>query len=81
MRTRVVVAATVLVVALFSTSPSARQSIQRRSTFRGGVELIYVNVVVRDKDGNVVRGLKAEDFVVTEDGKPQSVSSFDFEEI
>ncbi len=40
-----------------------------------------MNVVVRDKDGKLVRGLTRGDFVVMEDGKPQTVSSFDFEEI
>jgi VWFA-related protein len=36
---------------------------------------------VRDKNGTLVRGLTRDDFVVLEDGKPQTVSSFDFEEI
>ena len=38
-------------------------------------ELVLVNVVVRDKRGNLVRGLKKEDFTVTEDGKRQEVST------
>ena len=49
--------------------------------FRGGTELVLVNVVVRDKNGNVVRGLSKDDFIVTEDGKSQAVTSFDFEEL
>lgn len=49
--------------------------------FRTGVDLVMVDVVVRDKNGNIVRGLKATDFEVLEDGKPQAVSSFDFEEV
>ena len=49
--------------------------------FRGSVDVVRVDVVVRDRQGNVVRGLTAADFVVTEDGKPQSVTTFDFEEI
>jgi VWFA-related protein len=44
-------------------------------------ELVLVNVVVRDKKGNLVRGLKKEDFTVTEDGKRQEISSFDFENV
>jgi VWFA-related protein len=44
-------------------------------------ELVLVNVVVRDKRGNLVRGLKKEDFTVTEDGKRQEVSTFDFENV
>jgi len=50
-------------------------------TFRSGLDLVVVNVVVRDKNGALVRGLTRDDFVVTEDGKPQAVTSFDFEEI
>ncbi len=52
-----------------------------KATFKSGLDLVVVNVVVRDKDGKLVRGLKRDDFVVMEDGKPQSVTSFDFEEI
>lgn len=49
--------------------------------FRTTTNLVRVDVVVRDRNGNVVRGLKAEDFLVSEDGKTQVVSSFGFEEI
>ncbi|HSP90232.1 MAG TPA: VWA domain-containing protein [Vicinamibacterales bacterium] len=59
--------------------PAAAQA--PRTTFKSGLELVVVNVVVRDKDGKLVRGLGREDFVVLEDGRPQTVSSFDFEEI
>ncbi|MCK7533841.1 MAG: hypothetical protein MZV63_23825 [Marinilabiliales bacterium] len=52
-----------------------------KATFKSGLDLVVVNVVVRDKDGKLVRGLTRDDFVVMEDGKPQTVSSFDFEEI
>jgi VWFA-related protein len=62
-------------------APSAWQSIQRRPTFRAGVELIYVNVVVRDGSGNIVRNLKREDFTLVEDDRPQSITAFDFEEV
>ena len=49
--------------------------------FRSGTELVLVNVVVRDKNGSVVRGLKQDDFSITEDDKPQTITSFDFEEL
>ena len=54
---------------------------QPRPIFRSGVDLVMVNVVVRDKDGQVVRGLTRNDFVVTEDGRPQAISTFGFEEL
>jgi VWFA-related protein len=52
-----------------------------RPLFRSGVDLVSVSVVVRDRDGNLVRGLTRDDFTVTEDGRAQSISTFDFEEL
>ena len=51
------------------------------AVFRSSVDLVTVNVVVRDKSGNIVRGLTRDDFTVTEDGRPQTVDTFDFEEV
>lgn len=44
-------------------------------------ELVLVNVVARDKKGNLVRDLKKEDFTLLEDGKKQEISTFDFENV
>ena len=44
-------------------------------------DLVLTNVVVRDKQGNLIRGLGKDDFTVVEDGKPQRLSSFDFENV
>ena len=44
-------------------------------------ELVLVNVVVRDKKGNLVRDLKKDDFTLLEDGKRQAISTFDFENV
>ena len=68
------------VVASTPSSPQAPGQAPR-ATFKSGLDLVVVNVVVRDKAGTPVRGLTRDDFVVLEDGKPQTVSSFDFEEI
>jgi len=54
---------------------------QPRKVFRSGLNLVSVDVIVRDKSGAVVRGLTASDFEVREDGRPQDISSFSFEEI
>ena len=73
------------VVALFATLAGSAgalgQSVQRRPSFKAGVELIYVNVVVRDGNGNIVRNLKKEDFTLVEDDKSQAITAFDFEEV
>jgi VWFA-related protein len=50
-------------------------------SFRSGTELVLVNVVVRDKAGAIVRGLTKDDFSIAEDGRPQTIASFDFEEL
>ena len=44
-------------------------------------ELVLVNVVARDRHGNLIRDLKREDFTLTEDGKRQDISTFDFENV
>ncbi|HEY3043501.1 MAG TPA: VWA domain-containing protein [Vicinamibacterales bacterium] len=49
---------------------------QRPTTFRTGVDLVNLGVTVTDKKGNLVTGLTAEDFEVTEDGRKQAVTYF-----
>ena len=45
-------------------------------------DLVLTNVVARDaKTGALIRDLKQSDFTVLENGKPQRVSSFDFEDV
>jgi VWFA-related protein len=44
-------------------------------------DLVLTNVVVRDKQSNLVRGLTQDDFAVYEDGKLQHLTSFDFENV
>src|ERR1700753_726792 len=44
-------------------------------TFRGGIDFVRVDVIVSDKAGNPVSDLKATDFEVSEDGKPQKVET------
>jgi len=51
------------------------------SAIRVTSELVLANVVVRDKSGKLVRGLKKEDFTLYEDGKKQEISTFDFESV
>ncbi|HXT24779.1 MAG TPA: VWA domain-containing protein [Candidatus Eisenbacteria bacterium] len=54
---------------------------QSAPAIRATTELVLVNVVARDKKGNLVRNLKQQDFTVLEDGQRQQVASFDFENI
>jgi VWFA-related protein len=72
--------ATVLVAVAAAVIPS-RPGAQQRSVFRSNLNVVSVDVIVRDKGGAVVRGLTAADFEIREDGRPQAVGSFSFEEI
>ncbi len=45
-------------------------------TFRATTRLVTVDVVVTDKKGHPVTGLKAEDFTVEENGKKQKIAIF-----
>src|SRR5262245_32637916 len=71
------------VVVLLTASMAAGQQPkpQEAPVFRGGTELVLVNVVARDKSGAFVRGLTRDDFVVLEDGKPQSIERAEFEQL
>jgi VWFA-related protein len=59
--------------------PNLARAQQTEYTFKTQSELVLVDVSVRDRNGNLVRDLKPEDFTVLEDNKPQKVSSFDIE--
>ena len=68
-----IVAATVLAV-----KPCAwAQRDSGTVVFRLQVRRVPVDVVVLDKNGNPVRGLKKGDFIVKENGKAQHILSFD----
>jgi VWFA-related protein len=53
------------------------QSDAQNPVFRLQVRRVPVDIVVLDKKGNPVHGLKKDDFVVKEDGKTQHILSFD----
>ncbi|MBS1814046.1 MAG: VWA domain-containing protein [Acidobacteria bacterium] len=46
-------------------------------TIRAGAQLVVVDVIVRDKNGNPVRNLPKSTFTVTEDKKQQSIQTFE----
>src|SRR5215470_19447765 len=61
-------------------------AMQQRPESRGDkpikieTDLVAVDAAVTDKDGNFVRNLKQEDFVVYEDGQPQKLDFFEASE-
>src|SRR2546429_368449 len=66
---------TAILLLLLNASPAARSQDalpppqQPQYRVRVTSELVLVNVVVRDKKGNLVRHLKKDDFILLEDGK------------
>jgi VWFA-related protein len=62
-------------------APAAGQSQQAPARIYVNTDLVLVNVVARDRKGNLVRDLKKEDFTVLEDNRKQDISSFDFENV
>ena len=51
-------------------------------TIKTNVDRVLTNVIVRDKKtGAVIKGLKASDFQVLEDKKPQAITTFDFQNV
>jgi Ca-activated chloride channel family protein len=65
-------------VANLSASSAARQS-QEGFRFKSGVELINVTATVTDRSGRFASGLRQDDFLVYEDGRPVEVTHFSAE--
>ena len=61
--------------------PQAAKSQEPPATFPAQVEQVTVDVVVTDKKGEPVTGLKREDLEVYENGVPQAIVSFDAIEV
>ena len=49
------------------------------AAFKVRVNMVFARVVVRDAKGQPVANLKKEDFQITDNGKPQAISSFSVE--
>jgi VWFA-related protein len=56
--------------------PAGQPATPQQPVFRAGINFVRVDVIVSDKQGNPVDTLKASDFSVTEDGKPQTIETF-----
>ena len=85
-----------LLASLLSTSASPQQTPQMQQPapspppqkltepgfrMRVTTEIVLVNVIARDKKGNLLRDLKQSDFTLYEDGQKQQIASFDFENV
>jgi VWFA-related protein len=51
------------------------------SVLRTSSDLVRIDVEVTDKSGKPIKGLRADQFVVTDNGKPQTISTFSYADI
>lgn len=77
--TRRLIVDALLLLAVLSL-PTAHSQ-QQPFTVRVDTQLVVETVVVKDKEGKPVESLTKEDFVVTEDNVPQTISVFHFERL
>lgn len=73
-------AATVAAAILLGAAALGQQSPappQGEYTLTSDTELVVVPVIVRDRDGAHVPGLKSQDFAILQDGKAQSIAVFE----
>src|SRR5262247_4017178 len=64
-------------VVLALSLPATLAALGQPPSFRSGVELVEITVVVRDGDGRIIPDLKQADFRVLERGVPQRISAFE----
>ena len=61
--------------------PPTRAPLNDKATIRAAVDLVEVDVEITDRNGKPIKGLKQEQFQVSEDGKDQKLSSFDYYDV
>jgi VWFA-related protein len=71
----------VAMLTVWTGSTAAQQPQQPPPVFRAGAQLTVVDVTVRDSNGRALEGLTANDFSLTEDGVPQTISFLEFQRI
>jgi VWFA-related protein len=69
-----------------ATPPTGAQSGQsgqsnQSAAIRTSSDVVRIDVEVTDKSGKAIKGLNAEQFTITDDGKAQKISTFSFSDI
>src|SRR5262245_14426741 len=62
-------------LAVSQSTAQAPQSPQQ-PTFRTGINVVRVDVIVSDRNGQAALDLRQDEFEITESGKPQTVETF-----
>lgn len=68
-------------IAVSAPKDTTTQPQQRPGVIRTQSNLVRLDVEVTDKSGKPVKGLKESQFEVTDNGKPQKISTFTYEDI
>jgi len=66
-------------LAAASLGPGAACAAGQDVVFRSDVSLVRVDAQVLDRDNRAITGLHAEDFILTEEGRPQPIRNFGLE--
>ena len=74
---------TPVAVPMPTTPRTARQSSKQTPApvLRATSDLVRIDVEVTDKSGKAIKGLRPDQFIVTDDGKAQSIATFSYEDI
>ena len=73
---RLLVLTTIASNVVFSQEPTPKPTQEPVETIRVGTAAVQTDVIVTDKTGKRIKGLAAADFVVLDEGKPQTVDYF-----
>jgi VWFA-related protein len=65
-----------IVLLVFASLEPAAPRAQQTPIFKSTTALVEVDAIILNKDGQFVPGLKAEDFELREEGKPQQIQQF-----
>lgn len=70
-----------IAVAAPAAQPSQQPKKSASPVLRSTSDFVRIDVEVTDKSGKAIKGLTADKFVVTDDGKAQNISSFSYFDI
>jgi VWFA-related protein len=79
--TLIFAAVTAAILSAQQPAAPAQQATPQPPTFRSTTRLIVRTGTVKDKNGNPVEGLTAKDFIVTEDGEPQTIAFVEYQRL
>ena len=78
----ILVFAILLIPNLQAQDQQNQQDQNQSFTFKVNSDIVLTNIVPRDKKtGQILKGLTAKDFTISENGKPQQIISLDFESV